>query len=268
LTALDVISALRARGHRGQIVCASRRGLVPTPHGPRSREVATVPRELIRQPQLPALLAWWRARLARAPAANRGEVSQAMIVALRPLLSTIWRRLPVADRARFLRHVRPRWDVLRHRAPASVRAVLDAGVADGSIAVFAGRLAGVASTTSGLRCRFAAADGGAAAYDVRWLVNCTGPERDLRRLGSPLVRSLIERRMVEPDPLGLGVLTGPSGQLIGEHGYVPDAYVVGPWRMADLWEASAVPELRNHAAETADALVGALEHGAILRASV
>jgi uncharacterized NAD(P)/FAD-binding protein YdhS len=70
------------------------------------------------------------------------------------------------------------------------------------------------------------------------------------------VRSLLAHRMLAPDPLGLGVLTGPSGQLIGEAGYVPDAFVVGPWRMADLWEASAIPELRQHAADTAAAIAG------------
>jgi len=268
LTALDVIAALRAQGHRGRIVCASRRGLIPTAHAPRACEPVVVPRELVRQPHLPALLAWWRSRIERADAEHRGEVSQAMIAALRPLLSTLWRRLPLADRARFLRHVRPRWDVVRHRAPPSVRAVLDAGVADGSIAVLAARLAAVEETPRGLRCRFAAAGGGTTVHDVRWLVNCTGPERDIRRLDSPLVRSLVEHRMVEPDPLGLGVQTGPSGQLLGADGYIPDAFVVGPWRMADLWEASAVPELRAHAADTADALVGALAPGAIRTASV
>ena len=52
------------------------------------------------------------------------------------------------------------------------------------------------------------------------------------------------------------MLTGPSGQLIGEDGFVPGAFVVGPWRMADLWESTAVPELRYHAADTAATIAG------------
>jgi uncharacterized NAD(P)/FAD-binding protein YdhS len=258
LTALDVVAALRNRGHRGPIVCASRRGLLPIAHGQRPDHSVSVPRELVRQPSLRALLDWWRLRIERAhPASGRHEHEVALIAALRPFLSTIWRRLPIADRARFLRHVRPRWDVLRHRAPPSVRAVIDLGIAERSIDVIAARLDAVDVSRASLRCRFVAADGTTHTRDVRWLINCTGPERDVRRLRSPLVQSLAHHRLLAPDPLGLGVLTGPGGQLIGEDGPVPGAFAVGPWRMADLWEASAVPELRHHAADTATAIAGA-----------
>jgi uncharacterized NAD(P)/FAD-binding protein YdhS len=283
LTALDVLAALRARGHRGRIVCVSRRGLVPIAHGARPLTSFSVPRELVRQPRLHALLSWWRERLERsAPVvggrsqgmrsagAAGGATGQArrgfdaavcevaLIAALRPFLPTIWRRLPLADRARFQRHIRPRWDVIRHRAPPAVRAAVDTGLAAGSLEILAGRLATVASTAAGLRCEIAAADGQTVVREARWLVNCTGPERDVRRLTSPLVRSLLDRRLIAPDPLGLGVLTGPSGQLIGEDGFIPDAFVVGPWRMADLWEATAVPELRYHVADTAATIAGPL----------
>lgn len=249
LTALDVIAGLRARGHRGRITCVSRRGLVPAAHGAPPKQLPHVPRALVRQPRLRTLLGWWRAALREQPD------EAAVIGALRPLLPTIWRRLPVADRARFLRHVRPRWDVLRHRAPPSVRAALDLGVAEGSIEIVAGQLVDATAGGAGLRCQIATADG-MGTRDARWLLNCTGPERDVRRLASPLMQSLVAHRLVAGDPLGMGVLTGPGGQLIGEDGLIGDAYVVGPWRMADLFEASAVPELRNHALETALAIVG------------
>jgi uncharacterized NAD(P)/FAD-binding protein YdhS len=252
LTALDVICGLRARGHRGRITCISRRGLVPAAHGAPPRHAITVPRGLVRQPHLRTLLAWWRDAVTLARA-DRNDGEAAVIAALRPLLPTIWRRLPIADRARFLRHVRPRWDVLRHRAPPSVRAVLELGLAEGSIEIVAGRLDAARATPGGLRCEVANACG-TQARDVRWLLNCTGPERDLRRSRSALVHALLDRRLVAPDPLGLGVFTGTAGQLIGEDGLVRDAYVVGPWRMADLFEASAVPELRQHAADTAAAI--------------
>jgi uncharacterized NAD(P)/FAD-binding protein YdhS len=249
LTSLDVIAGLRARGHRGRITCISRRGLVPAAHGAPPRQLPHVPRALVRQPRLRTLLSWWRTTLIDHPD------EAALIAGLRPLLPTIWRRLPLADRARFLRHVRPRWDVLRHRAPPSVRATLDLGVAEGSIEIVAGHLVGATAAAAGLRCQIATAEG-TRARDVRWLLNCTGPERDIRRLASPLMQSLVAHRLVAADPLGLGVLTGPGGQLIGEDGLIADAYVVGPWRMADLFEASAVPELRGHALETAMAIVG------------
>lgn len=258
LTALDVISGLRAQGHRGRIICASRRGLLPLADVAGDALELHVPRTLVRQPQLRELLRWWRGRLDRTcPPGDPAVLERAMVAALQPVLSTIWRRLAGADRARFLRHLRPRWDVLRHRAPPSVRGAADRGIAEGAIEVMAAQLGSVDVVGAGLRCRFAAADGSAPVREVRWLVNCTGPERDVRRLESPLVRSLLERRLIAPDPLGLGVLTAPDGQLIGERGPVPGAFVVGPWRMADLFEATLVPELRQHAVDTAQAIAGA-----------
>jgi len=257
LTALDVIAGLRARGHRGPIVCASRRGLVPTAHTAPATLAILVPRALVRQPRLRTLMVWWREAVDRVrDLCEAGAAEPAVIAALRPMLPTIWRRLPVADRAKFLRHVRPRWDVLRHRAPAAVRDVLDRGRAEGSVEVVAGQLVSAVRTAAGLRCQFGSSEGATLTRDVRWLINCTGPERDVRRLRMPLMQSLVAHRMLAPDPLGLGVLTGSAGQLIGEAGLVPDAFVVGPWRMADLFEASAVPELRHHAADTAMEIAG------------
>jgi len=260
LTALDVIAGLRARGHRGRITCVSRRGLVPAAHGAPPKVMPMVPRALVRQPRLKTLLGWWRS-------AMRDQPDEAALIAgLRPLLPTIWRRLPTVDRARFLRHVRARWDVLRHRAPPTVRAALDLGVAEGAIEIVAGKIGGATAGGVGLRCEIATAQG-MVARDVRWLLNCTGPERDVKRLTSPLMQSLVGQGLIAGDPLGMGVLTGPGGQLIGEDGWIEGAYVVGPWRMADLFEASAVPELRGHALETAMAIVGEPEE-ALAQAAV
>jgi uncharacterized NAD(P)/FAD-binding protein YdhS len=233
LTALDAIQLLHARGHRGRIVAVSRRGLVPLAHGAPITPL-TVPRELVRQPSLRALLAWWKSRRVR------DINAPSIITALRPVIGTIWARLPLADRTRFLRHVRPRWDVIRHRAPPQVRAVLDRGLADGSVELARGRA--VAVTSRGL-----VLDGG-ATIEARWVINCSGPERDVRRIAAPLVRSLVAGDLVAPDPLGLGVSSGSDGEAS------PGVYVVGGWRMADRFESTAVGELRGQALDTANAL--------------
>jgi uncharacterized NAD(P)/FAD-binding protein YdhS len=260
LTALDVIVSLRTRGHRGPIFAASRRGLVPLGHELRPVEPqwrVVVPRELVRSPRLHSLLAWWRSRQLYDVAAP------ALVAALRPLLPVIWQRLPARDRERFVRHVRPYWDVLRHRAPPAIRAHVELGRADGSLEIAAATLAAAEPIGDRLRCRFASR-GGTITRDVRWLVNCTGPSRDVRTHAAPLVRSLLGHRMIEPDPLGLGVATLPTGQLITGAGPTAGLYAIGPWRTADLWESVAVPELRVHAVTTADAIAQEL---AALRAT-
>ena len=245
LTALDVVATLRARGHRGKLTIVSRRGLVPATHpGARPTDTAVVPRELIVRPRLASLLAWWRA-------SSHASIT-ARVDALRPHLAALWRGLSPADRVRFVRHVRPHWETVRHRAPAPVREVFDAGIADGSIELLAGRLAGAELARTGLRIRFVDRDGRDQVRDVGALINCTGPERDVARQPSPLVRALVARGLVTADALGLGVTTDLHGAAS------PGLYVVGPWRIADLWESTAVGELRAHAADTATAIADAL----------
>jgi uncharacterized NAD(P)/FAD-binding protein YdhS len=247
LTAFDVIASLRSRGHRGSIIAVSRRGLVPRTFAPAGDPIE-VPRELSRTPRLHSLTAWWRSRLVR------GIDEATIVTALRPLLPLIWRRLPTRDREAFARHVRPRWEVIRHRAPPAVAAIVDESRRSGALEIAAGRM--VATTVVGgrLRCTFLTPRRTMLTRDVCWLFNCTGPERDVSRQTSPLVGSLLASGMIEPDPLALGVHTELDGTLIGRDGPQVGAYAVGPWRVADLWESTAVPELRVQAADTAAAI--------------
>ena len=91
--------------------------------------------------------------------------------------------------------------------------------------------------------------------ETAWIVNCTGPERDVTRQSSPLVCALLRRGLLAADALGLGVHTGPAGELRDAHGRpVPRMLALGAWRIADLWESTAVPELRQQAADVAERL--------------
>jgi uncharacterized NAD(P)/FAD-binding protein YdhS len=203
---------------------------------------------IVRSPRLAALLAWWKSR------SLYGISDVAVIGALRPLLPTLWRRLPDVDRRRFVRHLRARWDVLRHRAPPAIASLVEQARATGSLTFSTGALVATARVGELLRCTFLTPKKTMLTRDVRYLVNCTGPERDVTRQRTPLVDSLLGSGLIERDSLGLGVCTDGMGRLIGRDGYVPRAYTVGPWRIAEQWESTAVPELREQAASTAGAI--------------
>jgi uncharacterized NAD(P)/FAD-binding protein YdhS len=60
---------------------------------------------------------------------------------------------------------------------------------------------------------------------------------------------------VVPDPLRLGIRTGPCGALLTRDGSLSSrVFYVGPMLRADHWEATAVGELRVHAQRLADRL--------------
>ena len=88
------------------------------------------------------------------------------------------------------------------------------------------------------------------------VVNATGPSTDVRRIADPLLDTLLARGLLRPDPLGLGLETASDLALLDAGGRPSRfLYLMGPLLKADYWEATAVPELRAHAARLAERLL-------------
>jgi uncharacterized NAD(P)/FAD-binding protein YdhS len=238
LTMVDTVMTLLDQGHAGPIHAVSRRGLLPRPHG----SGAPVPPL---QAKLPAEL---RAltRLVRRQTAASGDAWRGVIDALRPFTQQIWEALPVADRRRFLRHLRPWWDVHRHRMPATVAARIDAAREAGQLRVHAGRIAGFATSQRGLDVRLRLRGGGAATLRVTGVVNCSGPCTDVTRSDDPLLRALLRDGSARPDACRLGLDATPAGALRGRDGTVSQTlFALGPLTRGALWESTAIPEIRR-----------------------
>ena len=165
LTALDVLVALRASGHRGAVHVVSRHGRYPEVHA----DVA--PYDVI-----PALDTHDARTLLRglrrhvADAQQRGFDWRSVIDAVRPESESLWRRLSPLERSRFERHLRTHWERHRHRAPQQVDAVRQNYSQSGKTFTYAGRLA---------RC----SDG-----EARIALN-GGSTRPCARIGSSTVRA-------------------------------------------------------------------------------
>jgi uncharacterized NAD(P)/FAD-binding protein YdhS len=75
---------------------------------------------------------------------------------------------------------------------------------------------------------------------------------------SPALRSLVDAAHLELNPFGLGVLTDEHGRARARGVVRSDLLVVGTLRKAQLWESTAVPELRAQAAGVATAIASRL----------
>jgi len=70
---------------------------------------------------------------------------------------------------------------------------------------------------------------------------------------------LLIQGLLTVDELRLGVRTTSDGNAMGSDGQpVGDLFVVGTLRKPDLWESTAVPELRTQASAAATKLIAAL----------
>jgi uncharacterized NAD(P)/FAD-binding protein YdhS len=106
-------------------------------------------------------------------------------------------------------------------------------------------------------------DGSSA--EVGWVVNCTGPRSDVRTLANPLLDDLLRERpggaLATVATAGMGLRT-LDGRVRGADGEAASPlWTLGALRRGELWESTAVPEIRAQAAEVARAVAGALSPG-------
>ena len=261
LTSVDVAVQLRVRGCRGTIHVVSRHGLLPQPHkatdacpsfwnesSPKSvRGLLNLVRKQVRQ------------------AGQEGVEWQSVFDSLRPLVARIWQSLAEPERRRFLRHVRPYWEVHRHRAAPSIAQSIAEQISSGQIQVHAGRITDYKEEERGVQVTYRDRKSGKAnSLCVDRVINCTGPESDCRRLESSLMSSLLAKGLARPDPLFLGLDVSLDGALIGRDGTISQAlYAVGPARKGSLWESTAVPELREQIHKLAQHLIDAGTRGPV-----
>jgi uncharacterized NAD(P)/FAD-binding protein YdhS len=245
LTMVDIALTLSARSHAAPIHAVSRHGLLPRSHAP-GAAAPPIPRLPAPAPSLREWVRWMRGLGEAGPR----ECWRPAIDALRPVTQEAWARLGEPDRRRFLRHLRPYWDVHRHRTPPSVADSVAGLLQTGRLEVQAARVAEVRAHTAGFEVQLAPRGGRRPHTTLRpgWIVNATGPEADVGRARSPLLRQMLSDGLARPDDLRLGLDATPAGALLDDGGR-PSSFLfaLGPLLRGKLWETTAVPEIRRQA---------------------
>lgn len=236
LTAIDAVLTLEANGFRGRILAVSRRGLAPRTHS--AREPMGAPLEALPADCI-ALLRRVRHR--------SGEVGwRSAVHELRTVTQGLWRAASLDQRRRFLRHLRPWWDVHRHKIAPAVGATVARMEHEGRLRFAAGRILAVEpSGEIAWRPR-----GSTSPETVRAarIVNCTGPELDIVRAGEPLFDALVARGLIRPDPLRIGIDVDTDCRVRSADGAAaPNLYAIGPVTRGTFWESVAVPDIRVQA---------------------
>jgi uncharacterized NAD(P)/FAD-binding protein YdhS len=252
LTMVDLALLLDARGFAGRIVALSRRGLIPQSH----RDEPPAPDK---RDQAPAAL---DSRLVR-EVRNRGARIgwRHAVDELRPFSQGVWSGAGTAQRRRFIRHLRPWWDVHRHRIAPEVAERIQSLIAEDRLRILAGKLAGSEAQGGGVAVRWRPRGGTEVEQAVfTRIINCTGPEGDLPRSAEPVLRRLLARGAIRPGPIGLGVDADGEARVLAADGTAnPRLYALGPLTRGLLWEIVAVPDIRVQVAAVAAALTAPQE---------
>lgn len=255
LTSVDVVIALRARWFRGTIHLLSRRGLLPKIH----KATAVWPPFWDENSPKTARGLLHLIRTQVRAALRSGSGWRAVIDSLRPFAASIWQSLPREEQQRFLRHVRPYWEVHRHRVAPEIGVSLAMQIQNGQLKSHTGRIVAYAEDAAGVNVTYCDRQSGELRLlQVSRVINCTGPESDCRKMDNPLLNNLLLQKLVRPDPLFLGLDSSDHGALIDARGEASDfLYALGPAHKGNRWETTAVPEIRTQASELAKHLLSA-----------
>lgn len=256
LTAIDLALLLDRPGRNVHAI--SRRGRLPRAHS--TKALSGVPTDVAE------FQARMRDGVAAAPAtadgiadtvsasltdgARRFASWQWVLDGVRPITQQTWQRLPVAERAALVRRHGAWWEVHRHRMPPEVATRVALMRSAGRLTVSAAEVVGAKPRDGGLAVRLS--DG--RRIDVAYVVNCTGPRSD----PGGLVAQLLDAGLATPGPLGLGLAT-EAGRLLDRSGSTAGPlWTLGILRRGELWESTAIPEIRVQAQAVAEAVLACL----------
>jgi uncharacterized NAD(P)/FAD-binding protein YdhS len=163
---------------------------------------------------------------------------------VRHRVAELWQRLSEADRTRFLAEDAGPWGAVRHRMPPESSAAVERLRADGRLTITRGAVTDVAARSTG------------------WVVNCTGPRADVRTLGDPFLDDLLRPRtggaLAVVATGGMGVRTVDGRLLDGAGTTEAPLWALGALRRGELWESTAIPEIRTQAHALASDVLAAL----------
>jgi uncharacterized NAD(P)/FAD-binding protein YdhS len=184
---------------------------------------------------------------------NLGGDWREAVAFIRNLAPALWRRMPDAERRRFVRHLQVHWDVHRHRLPPQLTERIENLRRSGKLRIGAGRIQQIVADKRRLRVAWRPRGSGATAHmTVDLVVNATGPNYNIERTTDPLMVSLRAAGLISSDALKLGVRTARFGACVDAQGRAGEQlYYLGPMLRADHLDATAAAELRQHAEQLA-----------------
>ena len=256
LSMIDAVVDLERRGHTGPIHVTSRHGLLPQVYeAPSTVEPPVL--EHLPDSDLRRSLRLFRKAVEAHEAA--GGNWRDLFAALRPVTPGLWQELSSRDRKRFLRFLSPFWEIHRHQCAPQTRAIVDRLIASGRLTLHRGTLVSVERKGERWSVELAARAKGQTTRTLiaDRILDATGPARDIQTIRQPLICNLLRRGFLVPDAHRLGAETLADYRALQRNGLPsPWLQVVGPMLRSRYFEATAVGELRLHAAALAARIAG------------
>ncbi|MBA4239230.1 MAG: hypothetical protein C0448_00780 [Sphingobacteriaceae bacterium] len=247
LTMIDVIVSLSHFNYKGKINVISPHAYIPQAH--QENPLPSV-EPFVNQNQaytLLEILSLVNKQLKKAKKENLNLHS--VVDSMRPFLQNLWLNFSIEEKKQFLRHLRHKWGVARHRAPSQSMAIFNTLKSSNQLQLIKGRISDIKLQTFGFEIFYSNNQTEQQTLHTQLIINCTGPESDYSQLKSPLIQDLINNQIISHDSIKYGINAQKDGYITN------NIYTIGPPLKGILWESVAVPEIRVQAQELAPKII-------------
>jgi len=251
LTAVDVILSAATKWPEARIIALSRHGRLPAAHGAAPAKPYAHQAQLIEEMRAAPSIRRW-VSMVRESLRDDGQDWRSVVDGLRPATVELWRSLDIAQRRRFLRHVRWVWEIARHRMAPQTAQVIERLQDEGRLRVVAGRVRRIEGSAPLAMTYRRRDDGTTRRLSVDLAIQATGLQTAVQRTSHRLLRQMFESRLVRADRQGLGIDADTAGRVMRADGTAEAGIrVIGTLLRGTLWECTALPEIRALAARFA-----------------
>ncbi|MBT0608513.1 FAD/NAD(P)-binding protein [Aequorivita echinoideorum] len=255
LTMVDTVFGLREQNFNGQIYSISPNGFGILPHTELENYTRII-EELPQKISLHNLFSFVNKHLKIAR--KNGYPPESVIDALRPHLQKFWQSFSEYEKQLFMRRFRHLWGSIRHRIPMDSHKKIQELCDDGILHIISGTLLNMNEFPEHICVRyFDKKKSTEQEIIVSRVINCTGPETDLLRLEGNFLTQCLNKDLLKQDALKLGISTNTENFKIIDRENKPQdrLYTLGPNLKGELWESTAVNEIRTQAEKLSEIIL-------------
>ena len=239
LTMIDVVISLSKNKYKGLIHIISPHAYVPDVHHENAFPSVSPFIEEKKIYSLSEILSIVNKQLKIAK--NQGLNPHSIIDVMRPYFQNIWVNFSIDEKHQFLRHLRHKWGVARHRAPMQSMIVFQELISNNKIGLIKGRVFDIKYSEKNFVIFYSNSQQSSQTLKTDLIINCTGPEADYTKIKMPLIQNLLKNQIITPNFIKYGINAQKDGQIS------QNVYTLGPPLKGVLWESTAVPEISAQA---------------------
>lgn len=255
LTMVDTVLGLKENGFNGEIYSISPKGFNILPHRHNGLKYEKLVEELSDDMSLREIYQLVSKHIKAVR--EYGVSAEPVIDSLRPHTQRLWKGLSDEEKAFFMSRLRHLWGVARHRIPLHTYDKIQQLRIDGKLHIQSGRIVDFVEQSNAIEVSyFDKKEGTIKSLLVSRIINCTGPETDLRKVENSFLKNCLLKGDIVQDALKLGINTNTETFQVkkSDGTYHSNLFTLGGNLKGELWESTAVNELRIQSERLAEEL--------------